>query len=208
MSHAGIAVANPATTVVWSYVSLSDSHPTLGTLNFTFPYRMEAYPLTNVAPADKTIRGSGPDNKALWWPSFQKRHSGGLFWVQGHLLNDNIWGPGDPRNLVPISNTLNTNMLNIVEVEVKKRVARGEVLRYVVNAHWDQTPAKTREVFGLVDDKTGSLNWGEQFAPTRLSWELYKINIDPLTNTVASTPLEHGSAWYSDTSQWMNHFPQ
>ena len=131
-----------------------------------------------------------------------------MFWVQGHLLNDNIWGPGTPRNLVPISGALNTNMLNLVEVEVKKRAAKGDVLRYIVQAHWDITPTKIRESFGLVADGTGSLNWGEQFAPTRLSWELYKINIDPLTKIVASTPLEHGSAWYSDTSQWMNHYPQ
>src|SRR5262249_50992607 len=107
---------------------------------------MEANPLTDVAPNDPTIRGSGPDNKALWWPTFQKRHTmGPLFWVQGHLLNDNIWGPGDPRNLVPISNTLNTNMLNLVEAMVKKSVSQGKIVKYVVNVHWDQTPAKTRE---------------------------------------------------------------
>lgn len=201
-------ITMPATKVLWSNVTLTDTHPTLGTLNFTFPYRMEAFPLTHVAPADPTIRGSGPDNKALWWPTFRKRHTTGpLFWVQGHLLNDNIWGPGDPRNLVPISNTLNTNMLNLVEVEVKKRVGRGEILRYIVTAHWDIPPSNIRNAFGLVDDGTGSLNWGEQFAPTRLAWELYKINTDILGNIV-STPLQHGSSWYSDTSQWMNHYPQ
>lgn len=122
------------------------------------------------------------------------------------MLNDNIWGPGDPRNLVPISNTLNTNMLNLVEKEVKGAVKAGKMLKYVVVANWDQTPAKTREVYGLVADG-GSLNWGEQFAPTRLSWELYELNFCPITKTLLSSPLSHGSPWYDDPSQWMNHFP-
>jgi hypothetical protein len=200
---------NPATNVVWRYVTLTDNHPKLGQLSFTLPYEMEANPLSDVPSVDPTIRGSGPDDKALWWPYFQKRHkSGPLFWVQGHLLNDNIWGPGDPRNLVPISNTLNTNMLNLVEKAVKTAVGNGLIVKYVVRVHWAQTPAKTREAFGLVDDGTGSLNWGEQFAPTHLSWELYQFNLCPHTGVLLSSPLKHGSAWYSDPTQWMNHFPQ
>ena len=75
MTSIAPVAANPPTNVVWSNVTLTDTHPTLGSLSFTFPYRMDAFPLTNVAPLDTTIRGSGPDNKALWWPYFQKRHS-------------------------------------------------------------------------------------------------------------------------------------
>jgi hypothetical protein len=78
-------MGNPATVVTWSTTTLTDQHPTLGQLQFTFPYRMEANPLTDVAPNDPTIRGSQPDNKALWWPFFRERHkTGPLFWVQGH----------------------------------------------------------------------------------------------------------------------------
>ena len=199
---------NPATNVKWKFIVLTDTHPTHGTLSFTMPYEMEANPLSNVASLDPTIRGSRPDNKALWWPYFQKRHTTGpLFWVQGHLLNDNIWGPGDPRNLLPISNTLNTNMLNLVEKAVKTAVGKGLIVRYVVRAHWDISPTRIRETWGLVEEG-GSLNWGEQFAPTRLSWELYELNICPNTKILLSSPLKHGSAWFDDTSQWMNHFPQ
>jgi hypothetical protein len=200
---------NPATHVNWYTTTLDDTHPTLGKLSFTVPWRMDCM-LTDVAPKDPTIRGRGPDNTALWWPYFKKRHKVpkfSTFWVQGHLLNDNVWGPGDPRNLLPISNALNTNMLNLVEVAVKKYVNQGKILRYVVQGHWDQTPAKTREVFGLVDDNTGSLLWGEQFAPTRLSWEIYELGLDPLGKLLQS-PLLHGSDWYSDKSQWNNNFPQ
>lgn len=150
---------NPATKVHWDFTTLTDTHPTLGTLTFTMPWRMTADPLSDTASTDPTIKGSGPDNTALWWPYFQKRHAlSGLFWVQGHLLNDNIWGPGDPRNLLPISNTLNTNMLNLVEKAVKTAVLGGKIVKYVVTAHWDISPTKIRETWGMIADG-GSLLW-------------------------------------------------
>lgn len=198
---------NPATKVHWDFVTLTDTHPSLGSLSFTMPWRMTADPLSDTPSTDPSIRGFGPDNKALWWPYFQKRHTiGGLFWVQGHLLNDNIWGPGDPRNLLPISNTLNTNMLNLVEKAVKTAVQGGKIVKYVVTAHWDITPTKIRETWGLISEG-GSLLWGEQFAPTRLSWELYELKVCPITSVLLSSPMVHGSSWYDDTSQWMNNFP-
>src|SRR5579875_1674626 len=126
--------ALPPTVVSYQYITLSDKSPDptkFADLSFTLPLCMIADPLTSVGPA-----GSGPDNKSPWWPIFQSRHTiGPLFWVQGHMLNHNVHGPGTTANLVPISNTLNTNMRAMVEEEVKKRVAKGEVLRYVVNAH-------------------------------------------------------------------------
>jgi hypothetical protein len=70
--------------------------------------------------------GSGPNNRAPWRPSFQARHQiRNNHWVRGHMLNDNIRGPGEPKNLVPITGTLNTNMLGIVERFVKRAVAQG-----------------------------------------------------------------------------------
>lgn len=200
----------PASTVLFYNTTLTDTHPITGVVeNITMANKMVSF-LSNVAPVDPTIRGFGPNGKALWWPNFQERHkTSGLFWVQGHLLNDNVYGPGEPRNLVPISNTLNTNMLNLVEKEVKKAVnTQGKYVRYEVNAHWDQTPTKTREVYGITGiDADGSLNWGEQFAPTRLSWTLHELILNPHTNILNSSPMLHGSPWYDDSSQWNNHFP-
>ena len=200
---------NPASTVSFYQTALQDTDPQSGaTTHVTIASKMVAC-LSDVAPVNPVIRGSPPDNSATWWPWFKARHqiSGfGTFWVQGHLLNDNVYGPGRPFNLAPISNTLNTNMLNLVEKEVKTRVGNGDYVEYRVQAHWDQTPAKTREICGL-RGQGGSLLWGEQFAPTRLSWTLHKLVLDPHTQQYLSTPLQHGSAWYDDTSQWMNHFP-
>lgn len=50
-----------------------------------------------------------PKGSAL--PFYQALHQIRNNWVQGHMLNDNIHGPGEPKNLVPITGTLNTNML-------------------------------------------------------------------------------------------------
>ena len=63
------------------------------------------------------------------------------------MLNDNIHGPGEPKNLVPISNTLNTNMLGIVERFVKAAVNQSRVLYYEVEAHWEG--ATSQELFGV-----------------------------------------------------------
>jgi hypothetical protein len=99
-------------------------------------------------------------------------------------------------------------MLNLVEKVVKEYVKKGLILKYIVTAHWDQTPQVTRKNYGLLQlDQGGSLIWGEQFAPTRLSWEVFQLNVCPTTNVILSTPLLTGSNWYPDTSQWNNHFP-
>jgi hypothetical protein len=84
---------------------------------------MIANPLTS-NPGD--YQGSPPNNKADWWPYFQKRHKlTKNFWVQGHLLNDKVHGPGVPENLVPISGTLNTNMEALVESFIKDGNKKG-----------------------------------------------------------------------------------
>ena len=121
------------TKVVHYPITLTDVHPTLGPLSFTFPRMMVADPLTMHG-----VVGSEPDGKASWWAFFQERHKLQYpYWVQGHMLNHNVHGEGKDYNLVPISHVLNTNMSAMVEEEVKKRVGQGRVLRYVVEAHWE-----------------------------------------------------------------------
>jgi hypothetical protein len=75
-------------------ITLSDRDPSTKQWSaFTFPRRMIAWPLTLEGPT-----GSGPNNKAARWPYFQQRHQiRNNYWVQGHLLNDNIHGPGEPK---------------------------------------------------------------------------------------------------------------
>jgi hypothetical protein len=130
------------------------------------------------------------------------------------MLNHNVHGPGTPENLVPISNTLNTNMSAMVEELVKKLVSAGRVLRYVVEAHWDgaggifpdptKHPEAMRRICGIRGlDADGTLLWGEQFAPTRLSWEVYQYT-DFMNGVVQPIAL---SRYGHDATQWNNHFP-
>lgn len=261
--------ALPKTKVHWDMITLTDEHPSLGALTFSFPRRMVAWPLSKEGPA-----GSGPNNKAAWWPYFQARHKiRNNYWVQGHMLNDNIHGPGEPRNLVPITGALNTNMLGIVERFAKELVQKGEVLEYIVEAHWESVtqqelfdlsqqtsamqamahrvgvgykqnsaeelaneqarfpkrkvskvhfdwpfsgtgftptaahahPAIVRKNWGILPQ--GRLVWGEQFAPTRLSWSV-RIS----KNWLAApdwNPATHAFQVYdlSRGPEWNNNFP-
>jgi hypothetical protein len=79
-----------------------------------------------------TPNGSPPSVKPSWWPK------GDAWWtaymVQGHLLNENLGGPGnDMRNLAPISKTANSEHLHQVETLAKDAViANGGSADYSV----------------------------------------------------------------------------
>lgn len=205
----------PETEVEIRFITLTDISPNTAispTVSFTFPQMMIADPLTSVGKD-----GSEPDNRAPWWPYFQQRHRQDIrFWVQGHMLNHNVHGPGIPQNLVPISNTLNTNMSAMVEERVKEKVKAGKILKYVVQAHWEghrvsagfydpwRHPEAMRRACGMLGDgEGGSLLWGEQFAPTRLSWELYEYTNWHTRAYTAIAFSRYGHA----ADQWNNHFP-
>ncbi|KEO83702.1 hypothetical protein [Tumebacillus flagellatus] len=77
--------------------------------------------------------GSAPSVKPDWYPP-----SNTPYWtsymVQGHLLNDNVGGPGnDMRNLAPITKTANGAHERLVESKVKTMtIDDGENIAYMV----------------------------------------------------------------------------
>lgn len=79
-----------------------------------------------------TPEGRAPSVKPPWWPT------GDAWWskymVQGHLLNDNLGGPGNSmRNLAPISKTANSDHLHQVETLAKTTViTHGRAVAYDV----------------------------------------------------------------------------
>ena len=221
------------TKVFWDpKITLKDTHPvTKIETKFIFTKKMIANPLTS-NPGGYV--GSEPNGKALWWPLFQARHKDDEpFWVQGHLLNDNVYGPGEPENLLPISRALNANMEALVESFIKNGINNGREFIYIVEAHWDGAkaskdgktgpehhPEAMRKAYGLRGvDPHGTLLWGEQFAPSKLSWSVQEIKRG--TNGIyASTPLASSSAHtipikntykgkgeHFDDTQWSNQFP-
>ncbi|POX38705.1 hypothetical protein C3486_21630 [Streptomyces sp. Ru73] len=84
-------------------------------------------------------RGSSPSVKPSWWPT----GSGATAqWfarqmVQGHLLNENLGGPGNTlTNLTPLTKTGNSNHLHYAEKNVKREIAAGNIVEYEVTAHY------------------------------------------------------------------------
>ena len=61
-------------------------------------------------------------------PATSKRR---FHWVRGHLLNENLHGPGETWNMVPITQKTNSDMKNSVEQAAKKAIAtKGNVINY------------------------------------------------------------------------------
>ncbi|WP_443072390.1 eCIS core domain-containing protein [Streptomyces sp. RPT161] len=86
-------------------------------------------------------KGSSPRVKPTWWPASNSGATGAWFarnMVQGHLLNDNLGGPGNTlTNLTPLTKTGNSNHLHYTEANVKKEIKNGNVVEYEVVAHFD-----------------------------------------------------------------------
>ncbi|MFJ6700660.1 DUF4157 domain-containing protein [Streptomyces sp. NPDC091272] len=86
-------------------------------------------------------KGSSPKVKPSWWPSSSSGATGAWFarnMVQGHLLNENLGGPGNTlTNLTPLTKTGNSNHLHYAEANVKKEIKNGNVVEYQVIAHFD-----------------------------------------------------------------------
>lgn len=88
--------------------------------------------------------GSSPSVRPKWWPG-RSDPCGPWFsryMVQGHLLNDNLGGPGNTMdNLTPITKSANSQHHSKVEKTVKKEVlSKGNIVEYVVDADYSFHP--------------------------------------------------------------------
>jgi hypothetical protein len=91
---------------------------------------MKAEPLS-IKPGNTT--GSEPTQESVLWRAVRAR---GVY-VQGHLLNHHLHGPGERRNLTPITNSLNQTMERQVESRAKKLVlGENQVVSYSVKADY------------------------------------------------------------------------
>lgn len=116
---------------------------------------MVAHPLG----ADNKDRGSKPDQSAnfppIWNFVANERHGHRLY-IKGHLLNQNLGGPGDQLgNITPLSYSANSNHLNAVEKSVKSVVLGDKKLvHYEVHINY---PASQLQVPQGVKPKEGLL---------------------------------------------------
>nr|WP_233518612.1 DUF4157 domain-containing protein [Streptomyces corynorhini] len=88
----------------------------------------------------KVKYGGKPTVKPSWWP---KKGSASGDWfskymVQGHLLNDNLGGPGNTLdNLTPLTKAGNRKHHEMAEYNVKDEIKKGNIVEYSVEAVFD-----------------------------------------------------------------------
>lgn len=93
----------------------------------------------------------GTEPKAGTWPSWWATHgpTDTNYWVRGHLMNHNLGGPGEHRNLTPITKKMNSAHHALVEKVLKAAAATGDAIGYDIVANYDGTGPK-----GLKTDAT------------------------------------------------------
>ncbi|NBD31172.1 MAG: hypothetical protein GVY31_14195 [Alphaproteobacteria bacterium] len=88
-------------------------------------------------------QGSGPKSRALqnvFALLETQGETGSHGYIKGHLLNDNLGGPGEDRNLFPITQTANTRHSSMVEETAKELVNdRHYWVRYKVDMQETET---------------------------------------------------------------------
>lgn len=122
----------------------------------------------------------------LFWRAHKDGKTG--YYVRGHLLNHNIHGPGDYKNLVPLSKEGNRKHREEVEDKVKDAVnKKGFIVRYSVDAFEggvyntpvpkDQTLQKLG--FAKKDWKTiQKIREAENLVPRKLMCKAYKLEFE------------------------------
>ena len=104
--------------------------------------------LTRVHQAGSEPASGLADARGLW-NKLRLRYLGGrTLYVRGHLLNDNLGGPGDDwRNLTPLTQEANNaggrSMLHAFETPVKTAIDQGKSVRFIVTAHYGRPAIDT-----------------------------------------------------------------
>ncbi|MFA5082929.1 MAG: DUF4157 domain-containing protein [Hydrogenophilaceae bacterium] len=134
------------------------TQPQYGGLSNGFGNSVRVERLTARLPS----RGSGPSVSNARWDRLRRRKWGGAsFYVRGHLLNDNLGGPGNTwLNLTPLTQAANNSnsasMLHAFESHVKRTVLErsGTALNFIVTAQYGGRD-RSAEIARLRDPATG-----------------------------------------------------
>ena len=97
-----------------------------------FALRTEAKILSREGEPGSPPKETNPVYQAL----FLRKEGNRSYYVRGHMLNDNIHGPGVLKNLTPLSQKGNKNHLEAAEKAVKIAVKSGAVVRYTIAAKY------------------------------------------------------------------------
>jgi hypothetical protein len=114
---------------------------TPGTNSAGFAVSMQVKPLTKIGPA-----GSRPTPAvhAVYDKLNKRRQSGGAsYYIRGHLLNEQLHGPGQWTNMTPLSRSGNSQHESQVESQVKTAVDTGAIVEYSVTPQYSGQPNKS-----------------------------------------------------------------
>ena len=93
--------------------------------------------------SQKNVKGFSPQDKPAIWEKANRRKG---VYIQGHLLNDNLGGPGRAFNLAPITDYTNKQHLKFVEKDVKKAVLdHNQVVRFKVDVVYSKHPERSSQ---------------------------------------------------------------
>lgn len=167
-----------------------------GANNNDFATAQEAKLIWNTTKV--TGNGSGPDTNAkhaVYDKIDFRQKGGGSYYIRGHLINDNLGGPGKWNNMTALSRTANHEHEEKVESKVKAAFNIGAVVRYKVTASGNQSVKKAtasdKDKFTKIADFATALPYLEQITeaeskvPTTLVCEAY-------------TMKKKGEAWEDD----------
>jgi hypothetical protein len=143
--------------------------------------RVVASPLTSIGSGGSEVRNAN----ALWDVLRLRPEGKRSYWVQGHLLNADLHGPGNqPWNLTPISQAANKQHYTDVERHVKKAVLKaGEhrdsdevpVVHYEITADY---AGRTLNVPVTATPDVRRTLEAEQYLATSLKLEAYHLHED------------------------------
>ena len=132
--------------------------------------------------------GSGPDTSAkhaVYDKIDFRQKGGGSYYIRGHLINDNLGGPGKWNNLTALSRTANHEHEEKVESKVKSAFNIGAVVRYKVTASGNQNVKKVtaadKDKFPKIADFATALPYlvqiteAESKVPTSIACEAYTM---------------------------------
>ncbi|WP_367388236.1 DUF4157 domain-containing protein [Lewinella sp. LCG006] len=138
---------------------------------------MTATVLSKVARKSGDAGSSPTQEKHLLFDKLLLRKEGARsYYIRGHMLNDNIHGPGKWYNMTPLSQKGNKAHLQSAENAVKRAVQSGGVVSYKVEANYGRgdlsvTKAQLNKqgIDESMHDDIMTIRSAEQHVPTKLT---------------------------------------
>jgi len=160
--------------------------------------------------------GSGPTSaKHAIYDKIDFRQKGdGSYYIRGHLINDNLGGPGNWNNMTALSRTANHEHEQKVESKVKAAYDTGAVVRYKVTASGKQDVKKAtsadKNKFKKIGDFATALPYLEKITeaesqvPNTLTCEAYMMKkegnnwVDDLTKPIVKDTITFNVGDYGE----------